>query len=263
MQGMIRLEQFDQSVLTLPHQPKRLVSLVPSLTHMLCLWGSPPVARTAFCIEPAAQVERIPTVGGTKTPQLKKILDFKPDLILANEEENRKEDVEFLQRQGQNVWVTRTNTLKEALNVMKQLNLLMTHKSLGQMAIDAIETKLKTLPHSSSHKTVGILIWKNPWMAVGSKTYMHDLIETSGFQNGFAHWQRYPQLNLEDIERQAPQFLILPSEPYAFKMEDQNELEALLPKTRVICAPGETLTWPGVKMLEGLKFFESLKEGQA
>src|SRR5688572_16861387 len=100
--------------------PQRIVSLVPSVTESLfdLSLGSRVVGRTDYCVYPVGQVERIPTVGGTKNPDIDKIIALKPDLVMANREENRKEDVKALQAAGIPVWVTFPQTIPESFNLL-------------------------------------------------------------------------------------------------------------------------------------------------
>jgi ABC-type Fe3+-hydroxamate transport system substrate-binding protein len=180
---MISLTQFDGGKLHLSEKPERIVSLVPSITENLILFGKTPAARTSFCIEPKEVVKSIPVIGGTKTPRVSKIISMKPDLVIANQEENIKEHVEEIQQAGIPVWVNFPNTVRDLLPLMKELVMLCENDVQAKPWIEQTENLLSRQPSVKRSPKVITLIWKDPWMAVGQDTYTSDLLKFCGMQN--------------------------------------------------------------------------------
>ncbi|HLG20757.1 MAG TPA: helical backbone metal receptor [Bdellovibrionota bacterium] len=249
---------------------QRVVSLVPSITENLILFGKLPVGRTSFCIQPKGKVESIPVVGGTKTPKVQKILDLHPDFVIANREENRKEDVEAMGRAGLTVWVTYPTRVADVVPLMKELAAICEKQDTAHKIILECEATIEKLQHTKprKRKRVVTLIWKDPWMAIGGETYSDDLIRVSGGDNPFSQPEnRYPQVTDQDILAARPDLLLLPSEPYAFTQSDRSDWsrktqEAGL-RTRVEFISGENLTWFGPRVREGLSELRRLIESEA
>ena len=244
---MILLTQNDGSILKLSQKPKNIISLVPSVTENLIQFGTIPVARTSFCIEPAEIVKNIPTVGGTKTPRISKIISMKPDLVIANQEENIKRHVEEIQAAGIPVWVTFPNTVAELPKFMEELSTLCGDESLAKEWISKSKQLLKQKFVWKKKPKIITLIWKNPWMAVGKDTYPSDLITFCGAENPIEG--RYPPITVEEMKSYNPDILLLPTEPYAFEPEDFEFWKPIVPQ--VISFSGEALLWSGTRWITG------------
>src|SRR3990172_11152651 len=171
--------------------PGRIVSLVPSLTEALFDFGlgDAIVGVTKFCVEPAAQVVDKAKVGGTKTLDVRRVLELEPDLVIANAEENRQEDIRQLLAAGQKVFVTFPRTVAGAIQMMRQLAQMTGSNEIADPILEDAEQALTDAKAANQGRTrlrVFCPIWRRPWMTVGPNTYMHDFIAACGGLNIFA-----------------------------------------------------------------------------
>ena len=226
---------------------RRVVSLVPSLTEAVAV-SAPDllVGATDWCTHPADL--DLPRVRGTKNPDLAAIRDLSPDLVVANKEENRELDVRRLRDAGVAVWVTRIETVEEALDSMSRLF----STALGLPDPDWL-TSARALwsAEAAPRLSVAVPIWRDPWMVVGSGTYTDDLLRRAGLTNVLAHGPaqhdgRYPTLTPAEIDDAGADVVLLPDEPYVFTADDGPE--ALRTPTRLVS--GRLLTWYGPAMVE-------------
>jgi len=177
---------------------ERIVSLVPSVTESLFDLGAGDkvVGRTDYCVYPTPEVESIPAVGGTKNPDVARILALKPDLVIANQEENRPSDVAALQAAGIPVFVSFPRTVRAALDLLWELARLADVHDQATARIEALERLYaQTVAWASSVPPVRVFcpIWRDPWMTFNAATYAHDLLATCGAANVFAERsRRYP-----------------------------------------------------------------------
>ena len=248
----------------LERPPTRIVSLVPSWTETLFALGfdSEVVGITRFCVEPAAAVASIPKVGGTKNPDIDAIVKLAPELLIANAEENRREDIEKIREAGIAVFTTYPRTVPGAVESILRMG-----RALGREAGAAALAKEITLTVSGIEASLGVWsklrlrvfcpIWKNPWMSFNGDTYAHDVLRMLGYNNIFASaGERYPATTLDEAIELRPDIVILPDEPYVFDDSDVAELKPLLPPAlsrRVLIVGGRDLHWYGVHMVKGLK----------
>lgn len=231
---------------------QRVVSLVPSLTVAIAATG--PVAlvgATDWCTHPAdLDVER---VRGTKNPDRAVIARLRPDLVVANEEENRELDVDRLRADGIAVWVTRIRTLDEAFASMRRLFA----DALGWEVpawLEKAETVWADLPAPDGPR-VAVPIWRDPWMVVGSDTFTGDVLRRLGWRNAFADSpERYPHVELADIDRDDVDVVLLPDEPYVFGADDGPE--AFTRPTALVS--GRLLTWYGPSLVVARERLASL-----
>lgn len=233
---------------------------MPSLTELLfdLGLGERLAGRTRFCIHPEKKVEGIPIVGGTKNPRLDKILEIKPDLVIANREENRKEDVEELGR-SLNVMVTEVNTIEDALVTIYEIG-----KRCGAAAetgsiIEKIRSELNDVPDEPP-QSAAYFIWRDPWMTVGHDTYIHSVLTHWNMVNVYGDKSRYPKTSLKDLAKKAPELILLSSEPYPFKEKHREEVEAACTDSRVLMVDGEWFSWYGSRMLPAFKRLNSFRK---
>jgi ABC-type Fe3+-hydroxamate transport system substrate-binding protein len=224
--------------------PQRVVSLVPSLTESIAVTRPDALAgATIWCTHPADL--DVPRVRGTKNPDLAAIAALGPDLVLANQEENRRVDVERLRAAGVPVWVTVIRTLDEAI------------ASLRRMFADALgwpeppwlaeAERAWRDPVHGPRVRAAIPIWRDPWMVVGSATFTGDLAARLGLDNVYAdHPERYPHVDLDDLAARNPELIVLPDEPYAFSASDGPEM---FPRQRAALVEGRSLTWYGPSLV--------------
>jgi ABC-type Fe3+-hydroxamate transport system substrate-binding protein len=183
-------------------------------------------------------------VRGTKNPDLAAIRALSPDLVVANQEENRELDVRRLREAGVAVWVTRIETVEEALASMSRLFA----EALGLADPDwLVEARSLWSVPVSPRLSVAVPIWRDPWMVVGSSTYTHDLLARAGLVNVLADREgRYPSVTPDEIDGAGADVVLLPDEPYVFTADDGPE--ALATPTRLVS--GRLLTWYGPAMVE-------------
>lgn len=231
----------------LPLPARRVVSLVPSLTEALA--ASAPerlVGATDWCTHPGdLSVDR---VRGTKNPDLAAVRSLAPDLVVANQEENRELDVRRLRDAGVPVWVTRIETVEQALASMSRL--FAAALDLPDPPWLAEARRLWSAPAATRLRVV-VPIWRDPWMVVGSPTYTDDLLTRAGIVNLLADAPaggggRYPTVTPQQIDAAGADLVLLPDEPYVFTADDGPE--ALAAPTRLVS--GRLLTWYGPAMVE-------------
>lgn len=269
--------------------PTRVVSLVPSVTESLFELGlgDRVVGVTDYCVHPAESVRNLPQVGGTKNPDLDRIIALRPDLVIANQEENRREDVERLQAAGIPVWVTFPRTVQEALNLLWTIMEafddphMVPRVRLIEQTVDVVERveMARTTPCR-----VFVPIWYEPLMTFNADTFAHDLLRVCGGTNVFADRERryplaadlgdedaaiapddprvaerdtrYPRVTWAEIEAAQPDVILLPSEPFAFSQEHVPLFEALdVPAARegrIHLVDGSLLTWHGTRIARAL-----------
>ena len=239
--------------------PERIVTLVPSLTELIWWLGAGDrlAGRTRFCVEPAGEIERVPVVGGTKNPDLSRIVELAPDLVVANKEENRREDVGALQAAGLDVLLTDPCSVAEAIALVRELGrLLDVEERAEQLAADSEAALAEFAPVRGTR--VFVAIWKKPLMGLGGATYGHDLIERCGAINVLGGRARYPEVTMEDVRLLAPDLVLLPDEPYPFAGGDR---EIFAPFAPVHFVDGRLLWWYGPRMPAAIRGLRAVLAG--
>lgn len=274
-----------------PERPlRRIVSLVPSLTETLfdLGLGDRVVGRTDYCIYPT-EARSIPSVGGTKNPDLVRVIALQPDVVFVNVEENREADAQALAAQGIPVAVSFPRSVAEAIALVRRLAELfgLSHPPVLE-EIEALEAaRRQVIPERRPR--VFCAIWKDPWMTFNAETYAHDVLTVCGGENIFAHRRRryplaadlnpevparpvarddrYPRLSEEEIRRAAPELILLPSEPYPFRPEDTETIRAHFRDTpagragRVRWIDGSLLFWHGTRLRHALRILPEVLQG--
>ena len=227
----------------------KIISLVPSITETLFDFGlteGEVIGRTKFCIHPSALVKNVVIIGGTKTLNIAKIKSLKPDLIIANKEENEKLQVEELMKDFK-VWVTDIETLEDNQEFISELGFLL---NKNELALD-FNQKMNAIFNGveiSNPKKAAYLIWNNPYMTIGSDTFINEILGKSGFENLFNDRKRYPEISVEELEE--ADLIFLSSEPFPFQQKHIDELHILLPKKQIILVDGEAFSWFGSHLLK-------------
>lgn len=236
--------------ISIPSKPKRIISLVPSLTELLydLSLDDEVVGITKFCIRPTVWHQTKKRIGGTKTLDFKAIELLNPDLIIANKEENTKEEIETLMELYP-VWISDINTYKEALIAIKKIGEICYRKTKAELLVEEIE-KRKTAYKVTPPKTASViyLIWKSPYMAVGNSTYINDILNLLGYTNAFKE-ERYKEITIDEIKALNPGYIFLSSEPYPFKEKHIEELKKVLPSSTCKLVDGELFSWYGSRLL--------------
>jgi iron complex transport system substrate-binding protein len=277
--------------------PRRVVSLVPSLTESLfdLGFGASVVGITDYCVHPAGQLQGLPRLGGPKNPRVDQILELQPELVLANQEENSPHTVEQLEAAGVPVLVTFPKTVRQALDVLWTLTGLY-HSQTAAVRLETLELSLEWVQSGSSERS-GLPcfcpIWQDVtesgvrwWMTFNYDTYVHDLLGIAGGSNIFAQRERrsplkadlggmiaqdpgdrdirYPRVTLDEILAGDPELILLPNEPFAFNETQREQIEAWLADTpavrqgRVYLVDGSLLTWHGTRLGKALQELPAL-----
>jgi len=226
--------------------PVRVVSLVPSLTEAVAV--SVPgalVGATDWCTHPADL--DVPRVGGTKNPELDRILALGPDLVVANAEENREPDLAALRAAGVEVLVTVVCDIPQAFAELARVLEACGAKSRPRW-LDEAETTWSRLPRPEHRTTAVVPIWRRPWMVLGRDTFAGDVLSRLGVDHLYAtHPDRYPRIPLDELRAAAPDVVVLPDEPYRFTADDGPEA---FPGRKCALVSGRHLTWYGPSLTE-------------
>ncbi len=239
----------------------RIVSLVPSLTELICDLGLSEqlVGRTRFCVHPADVMKETAIIGGTKNPDPEKIKQLQPDLVIANKEENRKEDVEAI-RSFSDVMVTDVSTVDEALKAITDIGRKTNTTGKAESLREEIEAMIPQRDDWEPLRVV-YLIWEKPCMSVGGDTYIHDVLGRWGLVNLLGEQTRYPEITADEMRRLAPDFLLLSSEPYPFSDKHIRSYEKELPETVPVLVNGEYFSWYGSRMLKAFAYLNRWRPG--
>lgn len=223
----------------------RIVSLVPSLSEAVAATlPEALVGVTDWCVHPPG----LPAtrVGGSKYPDLDRVLALRPDVVLVNVEENRESDAEALRAGGVELYVTYPRTVDEALD---ELGRMLT--ALGAPAEPAWLLEARAawadLPTPTPRRAI-VPVWRRPWIVLGGDTFAGDVLRRLGLVNVYADAaERYPRPSLDELHAQEAELIVLPDEPYAFTRDDGPEA---FPGTPCALVSGRHLTWYGPSLAE-------------
>lgn len=217
----------------------RVVSLVPSVTESLLAWGIVPVAVTRFCEQPS-----LLAVGGTKNPDLDAIVGLAPDLVVVNDEENRREDADALADRGIAVHSCSPRSVHDVAPAMAALASAVGAPGAGDGS-GRVGEGAGLEPLDPLGLRAFVPIWRRPWMTLAGDTYGSSLLASIGVANAFADAaDRYPTVELTELAERAIDVVLAPTEPYAFAPA---HLDALRPHAPVVEVDGQDLFWWGVR----------------
>lgn len=256
---MIFIDQIGHQI-NIETTPKRIISVVPSQTELLFDLGleNEVVGITKFCIHPNSWFKNKTRIGGTKTLYINKIKQLKPDLIIANKEENTKQQIEELQQLFP-VWTSNIRNLSESLEMIKQIGLITKTNVKAEEIIAKIEQDFKLLTSiKKQSKSTLYFIWREPFMSVGSSTFIHDVMERAGFVNAIETSENYPVLTSEQIKTINPQLILLSSEPYPFKEKHIKEFKMLSKNAQILLVDGELFSWYGSRLTKTVHYLIDL-----
>lgn len=254
---MLFIDQLHNTI-ELKSYPKRIISLVPSQSELLWDLGlrEELVGITKFCIHPQEMFKSVNRVGGTKTLNIDKIRALNPDLIIGNKEENEQVQILELQKEFA-VWMSDIYNLDDSLNMIEKIGALVNRVEEARMIKNNIQSSFHQL--NKSNKSAVYFIWREPYMAAGKGTFIGDILYRLGLQNKIDDDNvRYPELSLEEIKILNPELILLSSEPYPFKQVHLNELQALLPHTKIVLVDGELFSWYGSRLQKSVAYFNDL-----
>jgi len=245
-----------QRTVFVPNPPKRIVSLVPSQTELLVDLGLRDriIGVTKFCIHPKGLKKEKTVIGGTKNFHFDKIDALNPDLIIGNKEENYQEGIEKLAEKYP-VWISDIYILEDAYRLILSIGELTDTFQKANQIVSQIKNELET--KFKFKGSVIYLIWRDPLIVVGSKTFIDSMLEKAGFQN-LINQARYPEIDLEEIVHLNPNYLLLSSEPFPFKEKHISFFKEKLPKTNIRLVDGEMFSWYGSRLVFAGKYFSTL-----
>jgi ABC-type Fe3+-hydroxamate transport system substrate-binding protein len=249
----------------------RVVSLCPSLTELVFALdrGHTLVGRTRFCHAPAGAVDAVERVGGTKNPKVDRVVALRPDLVLMNEEENRREDADALAAAGVPLHVSFPKDAPGTAAMVRDIGRALGAEAAAERIAADIERRAAAVRGAADARRAAgeppvrwaYLIWRRPWMAVRDDTFVSALLDQAGGENVFAGADaRYPVVTAVDLGAADPDLVLLSSEPFPFADAHADELaaESGLPRGRFVLADGELLSWHGARTAEGVDYAAAL-----
>ena len=244
----------------------RIVSLCPSLTELVFDLGRGQdlVGITEYCIHPADGVKMVEKVGGTKTPAVERIVELAPDVILLNEEENRREDGERLAAAGLNCHVSLPKDALETAEMVRSIGAELERVPEAERIASDIEERTERVRRDAAGRDPvrwAYLIWRKPWMSVNDDTFAAALLNQAGGQNVFSgRAERYPEITADEIASVRPDRVLLCTEPFPFADKHRDELAGAtgLERERFVIADGEYLSWHGSRTPDGVDYAERM-----
>ncbi len=242
--------------------PQKIISLVPSITELLYDLGLEErvIAITKFCVHPPQWHSTKQRIGGTKNLNLQKIISLKPDLIIANKEENTKDQIETLAASF-SVLLTDVVTYENALLMIRNIGAI----TGCQQKADRIESRICREFEEPEKKNFSMgsavyFIWNDPYLVAGGDTFISSMLYKAGFKNLMKDEQRYPVLSMEKLIEIKPEFVLLSSEPFPFKDKHAAYLQQHLPESNIVLVDGEMFSWYGSHMLQAAPYFKKLQQ---
>lgn len=235
-------------IIDLPQVPKRIISLVPSQTELLFDLGldEEVAGITKFCIHPNEWFRNKTRIGGTKTVNIELIRSLHPDLIIANKEENVEEQVLALEKIAP-VWISDINTIDDAIGMIKSIGSITGKTDAANQLAAQVKNNFDAMPAADTLYRTAYLIWKDPYMAAGSGTFINDVMKQAGLQNVLEE-TRYPEIAITTLAAKNTELLLLSSEPYPFKQKHIDVLQEQLPQTKILLVDGEMFSWYGSRL---------------
>lgn len=240
----------------------RIISLVPSITKMLLdfeLTSIEVVGRTKFCIHPEALVKQIPIIGGTKNIHPEVIKSLNPDLVITSKEENVKEQVQEIESIAPILLSDITN-LKTYYSFLDDLCGYFLPIELKNSIIEKTEETFAPL-RANPKKKATYLIWKKPYMTVGSDTFISSILEEIGIENDYKNLTRYPEVETKNLAE--AKNILLSSEPYPFTQKHKIELQKETPSANILLVNGEAFSWYGTHLLEFKEYYQKVYQALA
>jgi len=253
----------------LARPPRRIVSLVPSITETLCALGLADalVGITVYCVEPREVVGGKTRIGGEKNPDLEKIRGLEPDLVIANIEENLRDHVDTLRSWSIPVWVTYPRTVAEGIQLIASLGAVTGTEARAAELLAPIEPLYERVVRAATRRppvAVFYPIWRGPYMTINRDTYIHDMLRVCGARNVFADRpERYPTVTLDEVAAQRPAVILLPDEPFRFRRAHLGDFTGYtdVPAVRdgrIHLVDGKPFSWHGPRIAEALRLVPAL-----
>lgn len=247
--------------LPIPDVPLRIISTVPSQTELLHDLGldESVIGITKFCVHPWSWHKQKQRIGGTKNLNIKTIIDLSPNLIIANKEENVKEQIEELATRFP-IWLTDVNNWHDSIDMIRDVGRITRKFDQALEMIDSIKKEWEPLQQTTQpHRRVIYLIWKDPYMTIGGDTFINDLLLKAGFVNSFQSQKRYPSLTTEVIVASDAEYIFLSSEPYPFSEKHVTDLSKQWQGKKIRLVDGEMFSWYGSRLLKSASYLKNFQ----
>lgn len=259
-------DQLDRKI-QIPENPRRIISIVPSQTELLADLGldEEVVGLTRFCVHPEDWRFRKTRLGGTKDFKLERIRELKPDLIIANKEENDESRIRELAQEFP-VWISDVHDLESALHMIDNIGGLIGRKNTARTLADEIRSSFESLTPKnkgydrSDRPSVAYLIWNDPMMVAGGDTFISSMIDAGGWRNVFGNRTRYPEITPDELKSIAPDLVFLSSEPYPFRDDHREAMLRIVPQAQIHLVDGEMFSWYGSRLKETPGYLEALRD---
>jgi ABC-type Fe3+-hydroxamate transport system substrate-binding protein len=242
--------------------PRRIVSVVPSLTELLFELGLDQrvAGITKFCIHPESWYRTKTRIGGTKNLDIKKITELSPDLIIANKEENTKEQIEILKKDYP-LLLTDIHNLDEAVKTISEIASITGTDKSGKIIINEIDSEFDRLKsYELAVQSCAYIIWNDPLMSVGGDTFISDILRHAGYKNVFGNKIRYPETSISELQKIKPEVILLSSEPFPFKEKHLYKMKEELIDSEIMLVDGEMFSWYGSRLKYSPAYFLKLRE---
>ena len=251
-----------QRVITINKPLLRIVSLVPSQTELLVDLGLEEnlVGITKFCVHPGHLLKTKIIVGGTKEIKIERIRELQPDIILCNKEENTLEMVQELEKISR-VHVSDVIKIQDALKLIEMYGVLFNKIETAASLVNKIANQIEEFRKLPPHKLrVAYFIWRKPWMVAGSNTFINSLLELNGWENVYKdREERYPVIELEELNIARLNLVLLSSEPFPFQEKHKKEIEVLY-RGDIAYVDGEYFSWYGPRLLYAIEYFKQFQK---
>jgi ABC-type Fe3+-hydroxamate transport system substrate-binding protein len=262
------IDQMNRRVF-ITDNPKRIVSLVPSQSELLFDLGltDEVIGITKFCIHPTQWKKNKTKVGGTKNINLDVLANLKPDLIIANKEENEQAQLTEMMKLYP-VWISDINTVNDALKMIESIGIITGKGEQATIINNKIAKEFLALEILPFHKkTVAYFIWKEPYMVAANDTFITHILALAGLKNVFENYTfstpqsslRYPIVKFKDLINAQPDVIFLSSEPYPFKQKHVAEFKAKCPNSLIKIVDGEMFSWYGSRLIKTPSYLVNLK----
>jgi ABC-type Fe3+-hydroxamate transport system substrate-binding protein len=238
--------------------PQRIISLVPSQTELFydLKLEAQIVGITRYCVPPTHWRQQKAIIGGTKNFDFQVIEKLAPDLIVGNREENYKEGIERLMEKFP-VYISDVYSLQDALVMIRSLGTITNRDNEASDLINRIQHNFGSLKKVFPQRVL-YMIWRKPWMAAGSNTFINSMLGLLGLENCIADRQRYPELTEESLRELKPDYIFLSSEPFPFGEKHVREIQLICPGSKILLVDGEMFSWYGSRLLKAPDYFNSL-----
>ncbi len=257
---MVTINDATGRQLEFSRPPKRIISLVPSLTELLfhLKLDDEIFGVTNYCIHPSSKYSQKTKIGDPRDINMALIKAMEPDLILASKEENPREDIEFMMGEFK-VFVSDIRTFEGAMCLIYEVGKIVDRKKDAKRLIKKLQVAYKPFPLLDKEIPIAYLIWNNPFMTINNNTFLHSMLEKVGFRNVFAdEEERYPTVTHEQILKMKPRYIFLSTEPYPFTESIMQELQPIFEGAQLKIVDGEMFAWYGYRMLRAAGYFQEL-----